>query len=72
MTGKQELTRLSVNLTPKAHAAMKLAARLTGDTQTNTVNRAVQVYAYFENLKAEGADILVRRPGMEPEKITWF
>lgn len=40
-----ELTKLIVNLVPAAAEALDRAADLTGDTKTDTVNRALQVYA---------------------------
>jgi hypothetical protein len=42
-----EPTKLTVNLTPRAISAMKMGAVLTGDTRTDTVNRALQVYAFL-------------------------
>ena len=40
-----DLTKLTVNLVPNAVKALNHAAELTGDTRTDTVNRALQVYA---------------------------
>ncbi len=54
------LTRLTVNLTPRADAALRLAAEISGDSKTDTVNRALQVYAFFLHEKQEGRDILVK------------
>ena len=33
---------------------------LTGDTKTDSINRALQVYAYLEEVSANGGDIYVR------------
>jgi hypothetical protein len=41
------LVRLTVNLTKRSDAALQLASDLTGDSKTDTVNRALQVYAYL-------------------------
>lgn len=41
----QQLTKLTVNLTPKSSMAIAAAANLSGHTRTDTVNRAVQLYA---------------------------
>lgn len=40
-----DLTKLTVNLVPRAVAALQAAAETTGDTRTDTVNRALQMYA---------------------------
>jgi hypothetical protein len=46
------LERLSVYLTERASRALGLAADLTGDSRTDTVNRAIQVYASLVLLAA--------------------
>jgi hypothetical protein len=33
---------------------------LTGDSKTDSINRAIQVYAYLEEINANGGDIYVR------------
>jgi hypothetical protein len=43
--GPADLTRLTVNLTPRARAALGAVETLTGDSRTDVVNRALQVYA---------------------------
>jgi hypothetical protein len=77
------LTRLTVNLTPRADAALTLAARLTGDNRTNSVNRALQIYAYLmwltcpprngsiavEENSGEGWSQLLILPGLNPEQV---
>lgn len=52
-TGGQ-LTRLTVNLTGRATDALEKASRETGDTKTDTVNRALQVYAVVLDLEKQG------------------
>lgn len=42
---------------------------LTGDTQTDTINRAIQVYARVERLFRLGAKIYSRWP--LPDKPAW-
>jgi hypothetical protein len=59
-TKTTSLTRVTVNLIPRADAALTLAVELTGDSKTDTINRAIQIYAYLEHVKNEGADILLR------------
>jgi hypothetical protein len=53
------LTRLTVNLIPKADAALNHAADATGLSRTDTVNRALQVYDYLVAEMAKGADLYV-------------
>lgn len=43
-----DLTKLTVNLIPRAVAALDAVALLTGDSKTDSVNRALQVYAFLE------------------------
>jgi hypothetical protein len=54
------LTRLTVNLTPRSAAALDLAVNDTGDSKTDTLNRAIQVYAYLEHVIAGGGAVYVR------------
>lgn len=64
MSGKSEgagsLERVTVNLVPRASKALQLAVELTGDTKTDTINRALQVYAYWEKVLADGGALYVR------------
>jgi hypothetical protein len=39
-----DVTRVTVNLTGKALAALEAAAARTGDTRTDTTNRAIHLY----------------------------
>jgi hypothetical protein len=41
------LRKLTVNLYPKAVDALQAASNMTGDNRTDTVNRALQIYAYL-------------------------
>lgn len=45
MTTATDLTEVTVNLVPSAVTALADAAVLSGHTRTDTVNRAVHVYA---------------------------
>lgn len=44
MSDSRPYTRLTVILAEPARRAMRFAAEATGDTQTDTVNRALQLY----------------------------
>ena len=54
------LERVTVNLTGRASRALELATQVTGDTKTDTINRALQIYAYLEEVTARGGSIYVR------------
>jgi hypothetical protein len=54
------LERITVNLTPRASRALELATQLTGDSKTDTVNRALQFYAYMEQISARGGYVYVK------------
>lgn len=57
---RRRLTKLTVNLIPRAADSLELAVKLSGDNKTDAVNRALQMYAYFLNAKEEGSEILIR------------
>jgi hypothetical protein len=64
--------RITVNVIGRASRALDLAAEITGDTKTDTVNRALQVYAYLTQLTARGGSVYVREAaesGLEPLKV---
>jgi hypothetical protein len=61
-----DLTRLSVNLTARSDRALQLAVDLGGDSKTDTVNRALQFYAYFLSIKDKGGTVYTRE-GPEAE-----
>lgn len=52
--------RVTVNVTGRASRALDLAAELTGDTRTDSLNRALQVYAYLQQLTACGGTVYVQ------------
>lgn len=57
-----DLTRVTANCTPRAIAALQVATEVTGDNQTDVINRSVQVYAYVSKIMAEGKLIFVEDP----------
>jgi hypothetical protein len=70
---KGPLERITVNVTRRASRALELATRLTGDSKTDTINRALQVYAYVEQVTAEGGSVYVRAAvGAELELLKVF
>lgn len=67
------LERVTVNLTPRAARALELATELTGDTKTDTINRALQVYAFLEHVTANGGSIHARESAdSELERLKIF
>lgn len=59
---KPELTKVSANIVPRAMAALELASELTGDSRTDVINRAIQVYAYLAKQDKEGKLIFLENP----------
>ncbi|ACU71901.1 hypothetical protein Caci_2992 [Catenulispora acidiphila DSM 44928] len=55
-----ELERVTVNLAPRAAHALKQVADLTGDSKTDVINRALQLYAYIEQVMRDGGAVLVK------------
>jgi hypothetical protein len=43
--------------------ALDQAIKLTGDSKTDTINRALQVYAYIMNITQNKGDVYVRDAG---------
>jgi hypothetical protein len=59
------LQRVTVNLTPRSHEALDLAVKQTRDSQTDTINRAIQVYSYLANITENGGTLYVRDAGSD-------
>jgi hypothetical protein len=58
--GGGPLERVTVNLVARASRALQRLSDLTGDSKTDSINRAIQVYAYLEEVNANGGDVYVR------------
>ncbi len=70
---RQPLERVTVNLMPRTSKALQLAADITGGNKTDTINRAIQMYAFFEDTVRRGGTVLVRdKPDGETQVIRWF
>jgi hypothetical protein len=68
--GGRGLERITVNLTSRSSAALELAVELSGDTKTDTINRALQIYAYLEKVIRDGGSVHVReQDGAELERL---
>lgn len=66
---KDPLTRITVNLIPRADAALTLSQQLTGDSKTDIINRALQLYAFVEDIIDNDGEFLVRDKGGEMMKV---
>jgi hypothetical protein len=67
------LERVTVNLTMRSARALEAATKLTGDSKTDTINRALQIYAFLEQIAAQGGSVYAREtPGGELELIKFF
>ncbi|MFI6006815.1 hypothetical protein ACIA98_41895 [Streptomyces sp. NPDC051366] len=64
------LERVTLNLTPRSAEALDRAVEITKDSKTDTINRAIQTYAYLMEAIEEGGSVHVRRsPGGDLETI---
>ncbi len=53
------LTKITVNLIPRSMTALNTIVALTGDNKTDSINRALQVYAFFQERIAAGDDLVI-------------
>ncbi|MCO5991919.1 ribbon-helix-helix domain-containing protein [Actinoallomurus rhizosphaericola] len=67
------LERVTVNLTPRSAAALDEVVRLTRDTKTDVINRALQVYAFLEKVMNEGGAVYIREAeSTDVERLKFF
>jgi hypothetical protein len=67
------LERVTVNLIARASRALQRVADRTGDSKTDIINRALQVYGYLEDVSADGGAIYVRETkDSEPQLLKMF
>jgi hypothetical protein len=67
------LERVTVNITIRASRALETLTKLTGDNKTDAINRALQIYAYMEQVAAQGGSVYVREAtGSELERLKAF
>jgi hypothetical protein len=73
MEPTSRLERVTLNITPRTVVALDEAMVATGDTKTDVINRAVQVYAYLHSVMEGGGRLYVRdHPGDELERLRFF
>jgi hypothetical protein len=71
--GGSNLERVTVNLTPRSVAALDSLVQLTGDTKTDAINKALQVYSYLQNVLQNGGALYVRESdSTELERLRFF
>jgi hypothetical protein len=68
--GNGPLERVTVNLIARASRALQRVVDRTGDSKTDAINRAIQVYAYLVEIDANGGTITVRETkGSDPQLL---
>ncbi|MDQ3762358.1 MAG: hypothetical protein M3460_11950 [Actinomycetota bacterium] len=70
--GHGTLERVTVNLTPRAWNALEATVQRTGDSKTDTINRALQVYNYLDEIMHSGGAVYVQDPNGKPERLKIF
>jgi hypothetical protein len=58
--GHGPLEKITVNLTPRTVAALELLVEVTGNSKTDSINRAIQIYSYLETVWSQGGAVYVR------------
>lgn len=70
-----ELTKVTLYLVPAAADAVEQAARATGLSGQDVMNRAVQLYWWLVELRAAGSRILAERQlgpfTVEQQEVEW-
>ena len=67
-----EFERLHVLLIPKAAAALTAVSEAESLKKTDIVNRAVQLYAWIQERRAAGDELLMRRPDGTSDLVQLF
>jgi hypothetical protein len=56
------LTMLKANITPRSSVALNEAAQVNGESRTNVINRAIQIYALLTRMMRAGWEVVLRNP----------
>ncbi len=65
--------RTTTNLTPRSVRAMNNLVSWTGYTKTDTINRALQIYEFIQQITENGGSLHIRQTdGAELERLTLF
>jgi hypothetical protein len=71
--GGSPLERVTVNLTSRTSVALEQLAQMTGESKTDTINKALQVFSYLQQLQRDGGAVYVREPrSKEIERLKIF
>lgn len=70
--GGGRFERVTVNLSPASSAALDRAVEITGDSKTDTINRALQIYAMLTDEVDEGGQVLIRYANGDMERQRLF
>lgn len=54
--------RITVGLVERAREALAKIMRITGNSKTDSVNRALQLHAYVLEETEKGSQLLIRKP----------
>ena len=71
-SGGGRFERVTVNLAPLSSSALEHASSITGDSKTDTINRALQIYAMLADAVDNGGAVLLRYPDGEVERQRLF
>lgn len=65
------LTRMTVNLTPRAMGALEWTCGRTGENKTDVINRALQVLAVVHDMleRNDGRSLVVVQPDGRSERV---
>ncbi|CAL9624321.1 hypothetical protein SUDANB121_05920 (plasmid) [Nocardiopsis dassonvillei] len=68
----QTASRVTVNLTKRSTQALAEAVEATGETRTDVINRALQVYAYLEEAFGRGDRLYIENSEGTRERLRFF
>ncbi|MGI8336072.1 hypothetical protein ACRYCC_39535 [Actinomadura scrupuli] len=57
---RPQMERVTVNLTARASEALRESVEVSGDTKTDTINRALLVYAFLQGVMREGGAVYTK------------
>ena len=71
--GGSSLEKVTVNLTTRSVAALEKAVEVTGDSKTDVINKALQVYSFIQEQIDAGGALYVKDAGSdEAERLRIF
>jgi hypothetical protein len=71
--GHGPFERLTVNLTARSSQALEDAVQLTGDTKTDTINKALQLWSHVQRLINSGGAVYFREASnSDLERVHFF